>query len=281
MKILTAAQMSEVDRLTTERYLIPSILLMENAGRSFTEELAKACPGLENKSILILCGRGNNGGDGFVAARYLALQGAKPSILLFSEPEKLKGDALTNWNIVQAMGVPAQILATSALAKSYLKMTAAPDVIVDALFGTGLSKAIGPDFQPIVEWINKASAKAFVAAVDIPSGLMADSFRVPGPAVKAHLTVTFSALKLAHVMPPAADFAGRVVLVPIGSPSALFENPEYRYNLIDREHVRKALPRRPRDSHKGICLAGHGTATRGLLAMSMLLPVLVERAVQR
>jgi ADP-dependent NAD(P)H-hydrate dehydratase / NAD(P)H-hydrate epimerase len=251
MKILTAAQMSEVDRLTTERYRIPSILLMENAGRSFTDELAKASPGLDGKHIMILCGRGNNGGDGLVVARYLTLRGAKPSILLFSEPGKLKGDALTNWEIVHAMGLPAQILPTSLLAKSYFKKAAVPDVIVDALFGTGLSKPIGPDFQPMVEWINKASGKAFVAAVDIPSGLMADSFRVPGPAVKAHLTVTFSALKLAHVIPPAADFAGRVVLVSIGSPPALFENPEYRFNLIDQEQVRSALPRRARDSHKG------------------------------
>jgi hydroxyethylthiazole kinase-like uncharacterized protein yjeF len=251
VKILTAAQMAEVDRLTTERYLVPSILLMENAGRSFADELAKACPGLDSRRITVFCGRGNNGGDGFVTARYLALRGAKPSILLFSSPEKLRGDALSNWEMARAMDLPTHILPTPALAKSYLKKTAAPDVIVDALFGTGLSKPIGPDFRPMVEWINKASSNAFVAAVDIPSGLLADSRTIPGPAVKAHLTVTFSALKLAHVVPPASDLAGKVVLVPIGSPPALFENPEYRLNLIDPSQVRKALPRRARDSHKG------------------------------
>jgi ADP-dependent NAD(P)H-hydrate dehydratase / NAD(P)H-hydrate epimerase len=251
MKILTAAQMAEVDRLTTERYLMPSILLMENAGRSFVEELAKACPGLNSKRILIFCGRGNNGGDGFVAARYLALRGAKPQILMFSDPEKLKGDALTNYQIAHAMDLPIQALSAPASAKSHLKKIPAPDVIVDALFGTGLSKPIGPDFRPVVDWINKASSSAFIAAVDIPSGLMADSALIPGSAVQAHLTVTFSALKLAHVVPPAADLAGKVVLVPIGSPAALFENPEYRFNLIDPAQVRKALPRRARDSHKG------------------------------
>jgi ADP-dependent NAD(P)H-hydrate dehydratase / NAD(P)H-hydrate epimerase len=251
MKILTAAQMAEVDRLTTERYLIPSILLMENAGRSFVDELVKACPGLNSKRILIFCGRGNNGGDGFVAARYLALRGAKPQILLFSDPEKLKGDAQINYKIAHAMGLPIQTLSTPASAKSYLRKITAPDVIVDALFGTGLSKPIGPDFRPMVDWINKASPSAFIAAVDIPSGLMADSAQIPGPVVQAHLTVTFSALKLAHVVPPAADLAGRVVLVPIGSPAPLFENPEYRYHIIDPAQVRKALPRRARDSHKG------------------------------
>lgn len=251
MKILTAAQMAEVDRLTTERYFLPSILLMENAGRSFVDELAKVCPGLNGKRIMILCGRGNNGGDGFVVARYLALGGSKPSILVFTEPEKLRGDARTNWQIAHAMGLPIQILPKVTSARSYLRKAAIPDVIVDALFGTGLSKPIGADFRPIVEWINKASSSAFVAAVDIPSGISADSPVVPGPAVKAHLTVTFSALKLAHVVPPASDLAGKVVLVPIGSPPALFENPEYRMNLIDPEQVRRVLPRRARDSHKG------------------------------
>jgi hydroxyethylthiazole kinase-like uncharacterized protein yjeF len=251
VKILTAAQMGEVDRLTTERYRIPSILLMENAGRSFADELEKSCPGLDGKRIVILCGRGNNGGDGFVVARYLALRKAKPAVLLFAEPEKLKGDARTNCEIARAMGLPIQVLASPKEAKQHLNKAPCPDVIVDALFGTGLGKPIGPDFRPVVDWINKVSDHAFVAAVDIPSGLFADSPAIPGPAVKARLTVTFSAIKLAHIIPPASEFAGRVVLVPIGSPSALFDNPDYRLNLIDTAQIRRALPRRAPDSHKG------------------------------
>lgn len=251
MKILSAKQMGEVDRLTTERYHIPSIILMENAGRSTAEEIEKACPGFENKKIVVLCGRGNNGGDGFVVARYLALHNAKPSIILFAEPEALRGDALTNFEIAQAMGLPIQILATPPAAKSFLKKMACPDIIVDALFGTGLSKPVGHDFRHIIDWINGNRHHSFIAAVDIPSGLMADSAEVVGPAVKAHLAVTFSALKLAQVSPPASDFADRVVLAAIGSPSALFENPEYRMNLVDRTQVSSVLPERVRDSHKG------------------------------
>jgi hydroxyethylthiazole kinase-like uncharacterized protein yjeF len=251
MKILTAAQISEVDRLTTERYLIPSILLMENAGRSFTDELAKACPGIYGKRIAILCGRGNNGGDGFVVARHLSLRGAAPSIFLLADPEKLKGDALTNYKIARAMGLPIQALPTPAAARSHFRKAGIFHVVVDALFGTGLAKPIGADFRPAVEWINKASEHAFVASVDIPSGLFADSAAIPGPAVRAHLTVTFSALKLAHVIPLASDFAGKVVLVPIGSPPPLFEDPKFRMNLIDPPQVRKSLPKRARDSHKG------------------------------
>ena len=243
--------MAEVDRLTSERYLIPSILLMENAGRSFADELGKACPGLAERSIMVFCGRGNNGGDGFVVARHLALRCAKPSILLLGNPEKLKGDARTNYEIARAMNLPIHVLAEPSTVKSWLRKATPPDVIVDAIFGTGLGKPIGPDFKPVVDWINKASVRAFVASVDIPSGLFADSPAVPGHAVKAHLTVTFSALKLAHIVPPASDFAGKVVLVPIGSPPALLENPEYRLNLVDPARIRKVLPRRAADSHKG------------------------------
>jgi len=251
MKILTAAQMGEVDRLTTDRYRIPSILLMENAGRSVVDELEGACPGLYDKRIVILCGRGNNGGDGFVVARYLALRGANPSILLFSDPGKLRGDAKVNWDIVKAMGLNVSILPTTAAARSCLRKLPFQDVIVDALFGTGLSKPIDSNFRPVVEWINNVSSRAFVAAVDIPSGIMADSHSISGPVVRADLTVTFSALKLAHVVPPASDAAGRVVLTQIGSPEELFENPEYRMNLVDECQIRRTLPQRARDSHKG------------------------------
>jgi ADP-dependent NAD(P)H-hydrate dehydratase / NAD(P)H-hydrate epimerase len=251
MKILTAAQMTEVDRLTSELYCVPSILLMENAGRSFTEELGKLCSGFDKKRVLIFCGRGNNGGDGFVVARYLSLGGAQPTVLLFAEPAMLKGDARTNWQIVEAMGIPIHVFAVPSDAASYLNDITPPDIIVDALFGTGLSKPIGPEYLPVLQWIEKASKNAYVAAVDIPSGLMADSSAIPGPSVKADITVTFSAYKLAHIIPPAADLAGKVVLKSIGSPPVLLENSEYRWHLIDPAQVRKALPVRNRDGHKG------------------------------
>ena len=251
MKILTAVQMGEVDRLTTDRYRIPSLLLMENAGRSVVDELEAACPGLYDKRIAIFCGRGNNGGDGFVVARYLALRGASPTILLFSTPGKLRGDAKVNWDIVRAMGLTVHILPTVSKARSFLRKMPFQDILIDALFGTGLSKPLDSSFRPVVDWINNISSRAFIAAVDIPSGIFADSYSIPGPAVRADLTVTFSALKLAHVIPPASDCAGKVVLAHVGSPAELFENPEYRLHLVDETQVRRTLPQRARDSHKG------------------------------
>ncbi len=251
MKILTAAQMAEVDRLTTEIYRIPSLLLMENAGRCTAEEIAKRCPALERKRVLILCGKGNNGGDGFVVARYLALRGCKPEVLLFCDPANLKGDPLANWEIVKAMGISTSILAAPSEGRAHLRRLEAPDVIVDALFGTGLSKPIGSEFRAPVDWINRHSSRTFVAAVDIPSGLFADSNEVPGPAVSAHLTVTFTALKRALVLGPSVRHAGETTVAAIGSPQALLENTEHRMDLIDAPLVRKALPPRERNSHKG------------------------------
>ncbi len=251
MKILTAAQMSEVDRLTTERYRIPSLLLMENAGRSVVDEIEKARKGLTHKRIVVLCGRGNNGGDGFVVARYLALRGANPEILLFADPGKLGGDAKTNWEIAQAMKLSIQVLPDGAKSRTFLRKIPFPDVVVDALFGTGLSKPIGSEFRPVIEWTRRAAETSFIVAVDIPSGLFADKGSVPGPAVKAHLTVTFSALKLAHILPPASDLAGHVVVAPIGSPSPLFENPRYLFHIVDETQVSAVIPGRIRDSHKG------------------------------
>jgi len=251
MKILTARQMAEVDRLSTELFKIPSLLLMENAGRAVVDRILRVAPGAADSPVYIFCGRGNNGGDGLVAARHLAVRGGKPEVFLLSDPASYKGDALANWEIVRSMEIPVRTLGTVAQMRRELRNLRQPLVIVDALFGTGLSKPIGPDSRPVVSWINKASAESLVASVDIPSGLFADSALVPGPVVKARLTVTFTAPKPALVLPPAAEWAGEVTVATIGSPPALLDNPEYRTELIDRCLVRGVLPPRARDSHKG------------------------------
>ncbi len=251
MKILTAFEMGEVDRLSTEIYRIPSILLMESAGRGVAEEIKKAIPHLPGKRVLIFCGKGNNGGDGFVVARYLQREGGNPEVLLFADPNDLKGNAKVNWEMVEALGIAARIFLLPGKAAGFLRKTVPPDVIVDALFGTGLSKPLGREFKPIIDWINQAAARSRVVSVDIPSGLFADSQAIPGPAVKAHFTVTFTAPKLAQVLPPAADNAGKLILIAIGSPRALLEKPSYSMEWIDAATVRSAIPIRERDSHKG------------------------------
>jgi len=251
MKILKSAEMADVDRLTSEVYGIPSMLLMENAGRSVVDELAKVFPDIVRRKVILFCGRGNNGGDGLVVARHLISRGAHPVVLLLGEPDRLRGDAHANWKMIQNLKTGVHILAGPTERRRLLRNLEPPDVIVDAIFGTGLSRPIGPDFRYTIEWINRSATRAFVAAVDIPSGLMADSATIPGPVVKAHLTVTFTAPKPALVLHPAASAAGRVVLAHIGSPAVLTANPDYRLEWVDDDLVRGVLPRRPRDSHKG------------------------------
>lgn len=251
MKILTAKQMGEVDRLTTERYGIPSLLLMENAGRSVVDELQRAVPDLMRKRLLVICGTGNNGGDGLVIARHLAARGGRPEVWIHGDPARYKGDALENWKMFKRLHLPCRVLQDGAARDVLLGPTPVPHVIVDALFGTGLSKPLGPDFSGIVDWINGVRERAFVVAVDLPSGVFADSAEVQGPAIKADLTVTFTALKTALVFSPARDLAGRIVVAPIGSPADLLDNPDYRTEIIDLETVRRALPRRARAGHKG------------------------------
>jgi hydroxyethylthiazole kinase-like uncharacterized protein yjeF len=251
MKILTARQMGEVDHLSTELFRIPSLLLMENAGRAVADEVLLADPQAIEGPVYIFCGRGNNGGDGLVTARHMAVRGGTPEVFLVSDPASYKGDALSNWEIVRSMGIPVRTLGTAATMRRTLRSLKPPRVIIDALFGTGLNKPLGPDFRPVVSWINRASAESTVVSVDIPSGLFADSAVIPGPAVRAHFTVTFTALKHALVLPPAAGLAGEVRVVPIGSPPALLDNPEYRTEWIDRCIVARILPPRQRDSHKG------------------------------
>jgi hydroxyethylthiazole kinase-like uncharacterized protein yjeF len=251
MKILTAKQMGEVDRLSTERYHIPSLLLMENAGRSVIDELERECANLSHKKVLVVCGIGNNGGDGLVVARHMAARGTAPMVWILGDPARFKGDALENWKMLQNLALPVQILPEARDRSLVLQQTPYPDVIVDAMFGTGLSKPLGPDFLEVVEWMNQARPHSFVVSIDLPSGVFADSPSLSGTTVQADLTVTFTALKPALIFPPASEKAGRIVVAPIGSPTALLDNPEYRIELIDSMQVRRTLPRRARDSHKG------------------------------
>jgi len=251
MKILKAHQMAEVDRLTTERFHIPSILLMENAGRAVTDELERVCPDLSQKKVLVICGTGNNGGDGLVVARHLVSRGFRPEVWILGDPSRFRGDALANWQIFQQLEVPFKVLSDTRQRNRLLGRTRPPEVIIDALFGTGLSKPIGADLRRAVDWVNSARNRSLIMSVDIPSGIFADSAEVPGPAIQADHTVTFTAPKPALIFPPAADRAGKVTVAPIGSPLSLLDHPDYGMELVDSALVRRVLPARRRDSHKG------------------------------
>jgi hydroxyethylthiazole kinase-like uncharacterized protein yjeF len=213
---LTRDQLREIDRRASAEYHIPSIVLMENAARAVVDQacrvLADECCG----TILILCGGGNNGGDGLAVARHLHNRGADVTIGLCCDPTSYTGDALINWQIVQAMKITADPFDASMLTDP------PPMLVVDAIFGTGLTKAPRQPVAGIIEAINHSRLP--IIAVDLPSGLDCDTGIPPGACIRAHCTVTFVAEKIGFTQPQARRVLGKVVVGDIGCPLELVES---------------------------------------------------------
>ena len=261
MKALTAAEMREVDRLTTERFGVPSLQLMESAGRSVAEEFLEIYshqnadpPG----RIAVLCGKGNNGGDGFVVARHLKEEAAEVTAYLFARTDELRGDALKNFERWRDVGgTVSTILSESEWEKAWPGV-AASECIVDALLGTGVRGTVSGLLARVIEDVNRLSGNAtlpqpgWIVAVDTPSGLPSDGEDIAGPVLRAHLTVTFTAPKTGQLVSRQATNCGQLLVRGIGSPAALVEE-------IGQSQVRWAGPDefagipliRAVDAHKG------------------------------
>jgi NAD(P)H-hydrate epimerase len=245
MTALTRDQVRELDRRAVQEYGVPGVVLMENAGRGAAELLMRLNP--ERRLTTIVCGKGNNGGDGFVIARHLDLHGWPVAVILHAHPEHLTGDAAVNYRIIAASRLPiltprdgvtapdAPQITPSAeqlrqMATEVTQFTQSlsrniPGWIVDAVFGTGLSGPIrGPLASAIIEGINMGASAGFnVLAVDIPSGLDCDTGKPLGPTVRAHHTATFVAPKAGFAAPEAREWLGEMHVVQIGAPRALLE----------------------------------------------------------
>ena len=255
MKILTAQEMREVDRLTTERYGIPGLTLMENAGAGVARFIAQHWPDYAQRRIVVLCGKGNNGGDGFVAARHLRDSGARPEVYLLAAPDEMRGDAATNckrWQ--ETYGDLACRFVIPARGSSAKPVLATAEIIVDALLGTGTRGALAGLLAEVVEEVNqrRGPIRSAVVAVDIPSGLVADTGEANGPVVKAAYTVTFTAPKIGMTAGASSDYVGQLIVRDIGSPPELIEEVgKSNIRWIDaREMSQFALPRRA-DGNKG------------------------------
>ncbi len=252
MKVLTAAQMREADRLTTERYGVPSLKLMENAGMRVVEFLDGEHEHLERRRIAVLCGRGNNGGDGLVVARLLAREGADPAVYLFARPEEVQGDAGVNLKRWQEGGGRLEVIRTAEEWDAALEEVARADIIIDALLGTGLRGAVEGLLRDVIEDVNRLGRRAEIVAVDIPSGLSSDSAESPGPAIAARATVTFTAPKLGAVLPPNAERVGQLVVGAIGTPRELLDEDEsLKLHWLEPSEFRPLALRRRRNTHKG------------------------------
>jgi hydroxyethylthiazole kinase-like uncharacterized protein yjeF len=251
MKILTAAEMQRIDRATSEKFGVPSLTLMENAGRGVIEFLEQRFAPLCGHKILILCGRGNNGGDGMVVARLLRDRGLKPRVVLLAEPQRVKGDAATNLERLNVSG-PPQVAADLAAWRKLRLQLEDSTLLVDALLGTGLAKPLEGFLLEVARDINACFPHARVVAVDLPTGVSADSGELPGETVHAHASVTFTAPKLAHVFPPACERAGEWLVKPIGTPpEAMEHDPSLTLNLTCPESLAWLTQPRNAVAHKG------------------------------
>jgi hydroxyethylthiazole kinase-like uncharacterized protein yjeF len=269
VKILSAAEMREVDRLTTVRYGIPGLTLMENAGAIVAEFIAQRWPRFAQRRIVVLCGKGNNGGDGFVVARRLRELGAKPEVYLFAAPEEMQGDAAANCKRWQEVSGALHPVRNSGDLQNVKPTLDSADIIIDALLGTGTRGAVEGLFAEAIEAVNKrrGPVRSAVVAVDIPSGLLADTGEAMGACVNAMYTITFTAPKTGMIFGIAGDHTGQVIVRDIGSPPELIEAAgKSSVRWIEwREVSIFAQPRRS-DANKGNY--GHALITAGSVGKS-------------
>jgi hydroxyethylthiazole kinase-like uncharacterized protein yjeF len=259
MKVLTATQMRVVDRRTIDEIGIPGIVLMENAGRCVAEEILQRFPSAGKPRALVLAGMGNNGGDGYVAARHLLTKGWEVKTLVLAERHAVKEDAATTLYSLESCGGEVAFITNNEFFERSLAGAGELTVTVDALFGTGLSKPAQGLYLSAIEWLNLQTSP--VVAVDIPSGVDASSGRIFGTAVNATLTVSFAFPKVGQVSYPGAGLVGELVTVDIGIPAMIADQASTDCLLIDAAEAVRLLPVRSRDGHKGTF--GHLLAVAG------------------
>jgi hydroxyethylthiazole kinase-like uncharacterized protein yjeF len=250
VRILTAAQMRDADRYTIDEIGIPSLVLMENAGRQVVAAMESAHESLLEGRVAVLCGRGNNGGDGFVVARTLLQRGTESLILVLGPLSDVRGDARVNLDILGRLGLTVVEVADEQSWELHSSEVARCTLIVDALFGTGLRAPLSGMLETVVADVNAMNIP--VVAIDLPSGLSADTPDLIGDCIDATMTVTLAAPKFPLVLPPGEIFAGDVVIADIGIPHGVIEGLEGPYiELLTPETVRALVEPRAADAHKG------------------------------
>lgn len=247
-KVVTASEMQAIDHSTIDDFGIPGLVLMENAGLAVASLIHENIPDLLEKKVLIVCGKGNNGGDGFVIARHLFIDGVTVDVLLLGKRRQLKSDAKINADAAFKIGVPIHEVTEKNLnAQNHLLRHC--HIIVDALFGTGLSKPTGGLYEKVIKKVN--AAKKHVVAVDIPSGVDSDSGHLIGPHIKADITAALALLKRSHLLFPAAESMGEVQILDISIPQEAIEKQEIPVAWLELEDIQSLIPKRPTNTHKG------------------------------
>jgi ADP-dependent NAD(P)H-hydrate dehydratase / NAD(P)H-hydrate epimerase len=250
MRVLNTEQMREADRRTIEDIGLPSVVLMENAGRQTVAAMEAAFDTLGSSRVAVLCGRGNNGGDGFVVARTLAQRGVESAVFLLGSVAEVQGDARTNLEVLGHIGMTVIEITNAQEWELHFSEVSECDVVVDAILGTGFRGRLTGLFETVVADINELGVP--IVSIDLPTGLSADSAELPGEVVDATMTVTLAAPKIPLIFPPADTHAGDLVIADIGIPGPLLDELEGPHlELMTRDRMRSILPARPAESHKG------------------------------
>lgn len=240
MKIVTSAEMREIDRITIEKHGIPGAVLMERAGLSVALKVKEL---FEEKKVIVLAGGGNNGGDGIAAARNLYNWGWNVRILLLVRKDKLSPDCREQYRIAKQMGVAMEFR------KSIDQRDLHGAIVIDALLGTGINRPVTAPMTGVIRFLNGFPVK--VVSVDVPSGISSDTGQVMSEAVRADITVTFGLPKIGHMLFPGADHTGTLFVEDIGFPQALLSDDRLLTETLEKEMMCGLIPERPKYSHKG------------------------------
>jgi ADP-dependent NAD(P)H-hydrate dehydratase / NAD(P)H-hydrate epimerase len=250
MRVLNTQQMREADRRTTDEIGIPSIVLMENAGRQSVAAMEAAFEDLATSHVGVLCGRGNNGGDGFVIARTLIQRGVDTSVFLLGSVADVRGDARVNLEVLGRIGLTVVEVTNAQEWELHFSEISQCDLLVDAILGTGFNGQLSGLLETVVADVNGLGVP--VVAIDLPTGVSADSHQVAGEAIDASMTVTLAAPKIPLILPPADSHGGDLVIADIGIPLPILDEVEGPHvEILTREDMRDLVPARTADSHKG------------------------------
>ena len=255
--------MREIDRKAIKDFGIPETILMENAGLESLYYLNECLGGLDGKRIAVFCGKGNNGGDGFVLARHLHISGTDCAVYLLASKKELKGDARLNMEIYANIGGTIKELKTGSDIRKHKVPILHADAFVDAILGTGINSPLKGVYKTVVEKMN--DWKRFCLAIDIPTGLSSDAGAAIGLHVKADATIAFGFPATGMAFYPAAASAGKLKTVNISFPQQVLDESEFDAWLLDDDYIRAKLPSRPDDAHKG--RFGHAVVTGGSTGM--------------
>ncbi len=249
MRLVKSFEMREMDRLTIQDLGIPGAVLMENAARGATRIFMDHFEPSRDAHVVILCGSGNNGGDGYVMARYIKEAGVAVTVILLSELKKISGDARTNLDVIQRLNIEVLEIPDAKKWVKGRRVVRACDAIIDGILGTGLNSPVRGFYRKVIEEVNALSKP--VMSIDIPSGLNADTGQIMGVAMKADLTVTFGFPKIGQLVFPGAEVVGRLTRVNIGIPESIGRQVPENARISEPDDFHLLFDAEGQDVHKG------------------------------